>query len=71
MGLPTKGRGGRELSEVLEADLGAFIAGAGRKVMGDDDKLEEALKRTVRQVAMTEIGKKPEVIVVISRLSAE
>jgi ribonuclease J len=71
MGLPTKGRGGRELSEVLEADLAAFIAGAGRKVMNDDDKLEEALKRTVRQVAMTEIGKKPEVIVVISRLSAE
>jgi ribonuclease J len=39
--------------------------------MADDDKLEEALKRAVRQVAMEEIGKKPEVIVVISRLSAE
>ena len=71
MGLPTKGRGGRELSEVLEADLGAFVASAGRKLMADDDKLEEALKRAVRQVAMEEIGKKPEVIVVISRLSAE
>ena len=71
MGLPTKGRGGRDLSEVLEADLGAFVASAGRKLMADDDKLEEALKRAVRQVAMEEIGKKPEVIVVISRLSAE
>jgi len=71
MGLPTKGHGGRDLAEVLEADLTAFIAGAGRKVMADDDKLEEALKRAVRQVAMEEIGKKPEVTVVISRLSAE
>lgn len=71
MGLPTKGRGGRDLSEVLEADLGAFVASAGRKLMADDDKLEEALKRAVRQVAMEEISKKPEVIVVISRLSAE
>ena len=71
MGLPTKGRGGRDLSEVLEADLGAFVASAGPKLMADDDKLEEALKRAVRQVAMEEIGKKPEVIVVISRLSAE
>ena len=68
MGMPTKGR---DLSEVLEADLGAFVASAGRKLMADDDKLEEALKRAVRQVAMEEIGKKPEVIVVISRLSAE
>ena len=71
MGLPTKGRGGRDLSEVLEADLGAFVSSAGRKLMADDDQLEEALKRAVRQVAMEEIGKKPEVIVVISRLSAE
>ena len=71
MGLPTKGRGGRDLSEVLEADLGAFVSSAGRKLMADDDQLEEALKRAVRQVAMEVIGKKPEVIVVISRLSAE
>jgi len=71
MGLPAKGHGGRDLAEVLEADLTAFIAAAGRKLMADDDKLEEALKRAVRQVAMEEIGKKPEVTVVISRLSAE
>jgi ribonuclease J len=71
MGLPAKGRGGRDLAEVLEADLTAFIAAAGRKLMADDDKLEEALKRAVRQVAMEEIGKKPEVTVVISRLAAE
>jgi ribonuclease J len=71
MGLPPYGRGGRDLAETLERELGQFVAGAGRKVMADDDKLEEALKRTVRQVTMEEIGKKPEVIVVISRLAAE
>ncbi|MGV8986689.1 MAG: ribonuclease J [Cypionkella sp.] len=71
MGLPRSGRGGRELSETLEGELAEFVEGAGRKVMADDDKLEEALKRVVRQVTMEEIGKKPEVIVVISRLSAE
>ena len=42
-----------------------------RKVMADDGKLEEEIRRTVRQVAMEEIGKKPEVTVVISRLVAE
>jgi ribonuclease J len=71
MGLPPTGRGGRDLAETLEGELAEFVAGAGRKVMADDDKLEEALKRVVRQVTMEEIGKKPEVIVVISRLSAE
>ena len=37
----------------------------------DDDKLDEALRRIARQVAMEEIGKKPEVTVVVSRLMAE
>lgn len=71
LGLSPVGRGGRDLAETLEGDLGEFVEGAGRKVMADDDKLEEALKRVVRQVTMEEIGKKPEVTVVISRLSAE
>ena len=33
--------------------------------------LDEALRRIVRQVAMEEIGKKPEVTVVVSRLMSE
>ena len=37
----------------------------------NDDKMDEALRRIVRQVAMEEIGKKPEVTVVISRLAME
>jgi ribonuclease J len=39
--------------------------------LADDDKLEEAIRRVVRQVAMEEIGKKPEMTVVISRLAEE
>ena len=40
------------------------------KVLRDDDKLEEAIRRVLRQVAIEEIGKKPEVTVLISRLAA-
>lgn len=71
MGLPQKGKGGRALADTLEADLSEFVAGAGAKILRDDDKLEEALRRVVRQVAMEEIGKKPEVTIVISRLASE
>ena len=34
----------------------------------DDDSLTEALRRIVRKSAQDEIGKKPEVTVVISRM---
>ncbi len=71
MGLAETGLGGRPLAETLEADLTTFLEGAGRKLLADDDKLDEAMRRMVRQVSMEEIGKKPEVTVVISRLSAE
>ena len=71
MGLPPTGRGERPLGETMEADLDEVIGRLGRKVMADDDKLEEEIRKTVRQVAMEEIGKKPEVTVVISRLVAE
>ncbi|GAB1480345.1 ribonuclease J [Paracoccaceae bacterium] len=71
MGLPATGLNGRPLSETLEDELTEFMEGVGGKILSDDDKLDEALKRIVRQVAMEEIGKKPEVRVVISRLAAE
>jgi ribonuclease J len=70
MGLSSNGRSG-PLAETMEADLAEFLNGAGRKILRDDDKLDEALRRIVRQVAMEEIGKKPEVTVVVSRLMAE
>ena len=71
MGLASTGLGDRPLAETMEQELTEFLEGAGGKVLSDDDKLDEALKRIVRQVAMEEIGKKPEVRVVISRLAAE
>lgn len=70
MGLAEKGRSG-VLAEVIEGELNDFLEGAGRKILSDDDKLDEALRRIVRQVGMEEIGKKPEVTVVVSRLMAE
>ena len=71
MGLATVGRGERPLAETMETDLDEVVGRLGRKVLADDAKLEEEIRRVVRQVAMEEIGKKPEVNVVISRLVAE
>jgi ribonuclease J len=71
MGLADTGRGGRSLAETLEKELTELVEAAGRKLLADDEKLDEALKKVVRQVSMEEIGKKPEVTVVISRLATE
>ena len=71
MGLPETGRNGAALSDALEAELAEFIGKADARLLGDDAKLDEAVKRIVRQVSMEEIGKKPEVTVVISRLLAD
>ncbi len=68
MGLPETGVSRAPLVEVLEADLSQVLGRAGSKTLGDDDKLEEALRRQVRHTALNEIGKKPEVTVVVSRL---
>jgi len=70
-GLPSVGRGERPLAETIEADLAEFLDRAGKKLLRDDKKLEEEVRKILRQVAMEEIGKKPEVTVVISRLMAE
>jgi ribonuclease J len=70
MGLPLAGRSGARLNEQIEADLNEFLDGANAKVIADEDKLDEAMRRIVRQVAMEEVGKKPEVTVVVSRLQS-
>ena len=69
MGLPEIGKHGKPLAEAIEAELGAFIAKAGARILRDDDKLDEAIRRVTRQVAMEEVGKKPEVTIVVSRLT--
>ncbi|WP_010141385.1 ribonuclease J [Oceanicola sp. S124] len=70
MGLPEVGRSKAPLSDVLEGDLSQFLGRADAKTLRDDDKLEEALRRVVRNTANDEIGKKPEVTVVVSRLTS-
>ena len=71
MGLPGIGKTGQALSDTIETELNDFLSRIEDRVRRDDDKLDEAIRRIVRQVAMEEIGKKPEVTVVVSRLQAE
>ena len=67
-GLAETGTSRAPLAEVLETDLDQYLRRAGAKTLRDDDKLEEGLRQVARQTAQAEIGKKPEVTVVISRL---
>ena len=41
---------------------------AEKRTLRDDERLEKELIRIVRQTSQAEIGKKPEVTVVVSRL---
>ncbi|MEL6243063.1 MAG: ribonuclease J [Pseudomonadota bacterium] len=69
MGLPETGSSNAALVEVLEEDLSQFLGRANGKTLADDDDLTDALRKVVRQSAQGEIGKKPEVTVVISRIA--
>jgi ribonuclease J len=69
MGLPEQGKSSAPLLDVLEEDLSQFVGRANSKTRSDDGKLEEGIKRTVRQSCNAEIGKKPEVTIVVSRLA--
>lgn len=67
-GVSDTGTSGAPLVDVIEADLGQFLNRADPKTLKDDTKLEEALRRIARQSAQAEIGRKPEVTVVVSRM---
>ena len=67
-GISDIGKSKAPIVEVLEEDLGQFLNRAEPKTLKDDAKLEEALRRVARKSAQDEIGKKPEVTVVISRM---
>lgn len=69
-GLPEVGQSRVSLQDILEQEVGQFLGRADSKTVADDAKLEEQIKRIVRQAAQGEIGKKPEVVVLISRLAA-
>ena len=68
-GLPEMGVSRAGLIEVIEEDLNQFVMRASRKTMRDDKKLEDELRRIVRHSAQAEIGRKPEVTVVLSRMA--
>lgn len=68
-GLPDVGQSDCNVIDVLEEDLSQYIGRSKPSVIQDDDKLEKDIKRIARQTALTEIGKKPEVSVIISRLT--
>ncbi|WP_134678817.1 ribonuclease J [Paracoccus ravus] len=70
-GLPESGRAGVPLAGSIESELAEFLERADDRTVMDDSRLEEAIRKVTRQVSMEEIGKKPEVQVIISRLAAE
>ena len=69
MGLPEMGRNNAPLVDVLEEDLSQFLNRANDQTLRDDAKLEKELRTLARRTTQSEIGKKAEVTVVISRLS--
>ena len=71
MGLADRTRGGQDLSSHIEGELAEFLESADNRTVKDDGKMDEAIRKITRQVAMEEIGKKPEVTVIISRLMGE
>lgn len=67
-GLAETGSSDAALVDIMEHDLNQFLMRAGKKTLKDDDKLEGELRRIARHTANTEIGKKPEVSVIVSRM---
>ena len=77
-GLPLEGALSATLEQAERKHI-AQVLGEAKKAFEDygsaldavDKKLDEAIRKITRNVAMEEIGKKPEVKVIISRLAAD
>ena len=67
-GLPSVTNSSAPLVDCLEEDLSQLIGRAGSDVMLDNGLLEEVVRRCARQTCKSEVGKKPEVSVIVSRL---
>ncbi|MBC6436663.1 MAG: ribonuclease J [Rhodobacteraceae bacterium] len=70
-GLPGAAGNGADLAGMIEDALAQCLWQLDDKTAIDDDKLKEAVKRTVRRICLREIGKKPEVTTLISRAVAK
>ncbi|MCT4684343.1 MAG: ribonuclease J, partial [Roseicyclus sp.] len=69
-GLPETAGNGADLAEMIEDALAEAMPRFDAKTVMDDDRLQEAVRRITRNLCLSEIGKKPEVAVLISRLMA-
>ena len=67
-GLPIVTNSNAPLVDCLEEDLSHLIGRIEPDVLLDNEQLEEVVRRGARHTCKSEIGKKPEVSVVISRL---
>jgi len=67
-GLPEKA-GAHDLAEFIEEGLDYQLDKATRKILSNDDAVEELVRRAVRKIGKDVLGKKPECKVMISRLS--
>lgn len=70
-GLSETGRNGAPLVDIIEEELSEALSRVDARTAADDDKLEDIVKRVVRQACNDQIGKKPEVTALITRLAAE
>ena len=67
-GLADFGQSDCNFIDVLEEDVSQYIGRSSISIIQDDERLEKEIKRIVRQTALAEIGKRPEVSTIISRL---
>lgn len=70
-GLPTVGRRGAPLVELIEDELGDALGRVDARTARDDGKIEDLVKRQARKVVQEQTGKKPEVTTLVTRLVAE
>ena len=68
-GLPEIGYSDISITDILEEDLSQYLGRADSRTLEDDEAIEAGLIKAVRHSCMSEIGKNPEVVVIISRLS--
>ncbi|MEL6954277.1 MAG: ribonuclease J [Pseudomonadota bacterium] len=69
-GLPEVTGSGADLAEMIEDQLAEALPRLDDRIIANDDKLEEQVKRVARGVCQDEIGKKPEVTLMVQRLMA-
>lgn len=70
-GLPELDERGEPLADLIETTLGEAMGRAQARDLDDEEELENLIKRRVRAICQQEIGKKPEVTTLITRLMAE